>query len=162
MTIPSGPSTIVTIARWASQILGVAAIAQLAQAVVIPEAMADMFGLPLSGSTSGQLQQKNAYPSDYNVRRSTGSSTNVDQLASRREKQWLVVYTSRNAVLGLLILTLGYGQNDWKAVGTVFKCTMLAGVTDMVVAGWQERQMGRWAYHAAGTAALAMIGFLLG
>lgn len=162
MSIPSGPSTTVTIARWTSQVLGVAAIAQLAQAIVIPDALADMFGLPLSGSTMSQAQQKNVYPSDYNVRRSTGSSMTVDELASWREKQWLIVYTSRNAILGLLILTFGYGRNDWKAVGTVMRCTVLAGVTDMVVAGWQEGQVGKWLFHATGTAAVASLGYILG
>jgi hypothetical protein len=162
MSIPSGPSTIVTIARWTSQFIGIAAIAQLVQAVVAPDALADTFGLPLSGSMTGPPQQKNAYPSDYNVRRDADSSPTTDQLASRREKQWLIIYPSRNAVLGLLILTFGYGQNDWKAVGTVFKCTILAGVTDMVVTGWQERQMGKWAFHATGTAEVGLIGYALG
>lgn len=163
MSIPLGPTTTVTIARWTSQILGVAAIGQLVQAVIVPSAFADLFGLPLSDSSSSDSSgKKNAYPSDYNVRRTTGSSASFDPLATCREKQWITVYTSRNAILGLLILTFGYGQDDWKAVGTVLRCTVLAGVTDMIVAGWQEGQLGKWAFHAAGTATVALIGYLLG
>jgi hypothetical protein len=160
MSIPLGPSTTVVIARWSSQLLGIGAIAQLFQAIIAPDALANMFGLPLSSSPP--KSSKAVYPADYNVRRSTGSSSSPETLAVRREKQWITVYTSRNAILGMLILTFGYGQNNWKAVGTVFRCTVLAGVTDMAVAGWQEGQVGKWAFHAAGTATVAVIGYLLG
>lgn len=160
MSIPLNPSTTVVIARWSSQLLGVGAIAQLVQAIVAPEALANMFGLPFSSSPPKST--KSVYPADYNVRRSSGSSASPETIAARREKQWITVYTSRNAILGMLILTFGYGQNNWKAVGTVFRCTVLAGVTDMIVAGWQEGQVGKWAFHAAGTAAVATIGYLLG
>lgn len=160
MSIPLNPSTTVVIARWSSQLLGVGAIAQLVQAIAAPEALANMFGLPLSSSSPRST--KSVYPADYNVRRSGGSSASLETITARREKQWITVYTSRNAILGMLILTFGYGQNNWKAVGTVFRCTVVAGVTDMIVAGWQEGQVGKWAFHAVGTAAVATIGYLLG
>jgi hypothetical protein len=159
MSIPLGPTTTVTIARWTSQILGVAAIAQFAQAIASPGPLASMFGLPLSDHTTGEKTSDSA---NSTTRHPASLGATSDALASRREKQWITVYTSRNAILGLLILTFGYGQNNWKAVGTVFRCTILAGVTDMVVAGWQEGQLGIWAFHAAGTATVATIGYLLG
>ncbi|GHJ86797.1 hypothetical protein NliqN6_3199 [Naganishia liquefaciens] len=156
MSIPLSPSTTVVVARWFSQLLGVGAIAQFVQAIVAPEALANMFGLPFSSSPPKST--KSVYPADYNVRRPSASP---ETLAGRREQQWITVYTSRNAILGMLILTFGYGQNNWKAVGTVFRCTVLAGVTDMVVAGWQEGQVGKWAFHAVGTATVAAIGYIL-
>lgn len=134
MSIHLELTTTVTAARWASQILGVVAITQLAQAIVAPNAIAKMFGLPLSS----------------------------EPRPSRREKQWITIYASRNAILGVLMLTFGYGQNDWKAVGTIFKVRVLGSVVDMMVAGLQEGQMGKFAFHGAGTAAIAMIAYLLG
>lgn len=159
MSIPLGPTTTVTIARWTSQVLGVAAIAQLVQAVTVPGALASMFGLSLSSDPSQRIKGD---PADANARHPASLGNSSDPQAARREKQWITVYTSRNAILGLLILTFGYGQNNWKAVGTVFRCTILAGVTDMIVAGLQEGQMGIWAFHAAGTAAVATLGYILG
>lgn len=159
MSIPLGPTTTVTIARWTSQILGVAAIAQFAQAIASPGPLASMFGLPLSTDATKQDKSGSFNPT---TRHPASLSASSHLLASRREKQWITVYTSRNAILGLLVLSFGYGQNNWKAVGTVFRCTILAGVTDMVVAGWQEGQVGIWAFHALGTATVATIGYLLG
>jgi hypothetical protein len=159
MSIPLGPTTTVTIARWTSQVLGVAAIAQLVQGVTAPGALAGMFGLPLSTEA---LAQKRSGSASSSARHPASLGASSDAQAARREKQWITVYTSRNAILGLLILTFGYGQNNWKAVGTVFRCTILAGVTDMIVAGLQEGQMGIWAFHAAGTAVVATLGYILG
>lgn len=159
MSIPLGPTTTVTVARWTSQVLGVAAIAQLVQGVTVPGALANMFGLPLSNAASSQNHYDSASSSGRHPA-SLGASSTAQ--AARREKQWIAVYTSRNAILGLLILTFGYGQNNWKAVGTVFRCTILAGVTDMIVAGLQEGQMGIWAFHAAGTSVVAALGYILG
>lgn len=133
MSIHLELTTTVTAARWASQILGVIAITQLAQAFLAPNAIAKMFGLPLSNAPR----------------------------SSRREKQWIIIYASRNAILGLLMLIFGYGQNDWKAVGTIFKVRVLGSIVDMVVAGLQEGQMGKLVFHGAGTAAIAMIAYLL-
>lgn len=74
----------------------------------------------------------------------------------------MTVYTARNAILGLVVLTLGSVQNNWKAVGTVCRLSIMAPITDLVVAGWQEGQVGKAGVHAATAAIIATLGYILG
>lgn len=159
MSITLGPTTTVTVARWTSQILAVALITQLPQAIVVPGALAKAFGLPLSSSATpeGKVDSTAA-----NAAHPASLGTSSALQAARREQQWMTVYTARNAILGLIVLAFGYGQNNWKAVGTVCRLSILAPVVDMIVAGWQEGQLGKAGVHAATAAVIATLGYILG